>query len=123
MCVDTLLIFAMMPAACLTLPGTLVLMLLDQCPRRVDCLLWLQTGAGGGGKGEGDDAGEFAVDYRLYQAFWRLQKYALKQDAAVKGAEAKDTWNAILADVDKVGGAWKGACWWRGWYSRCWWRW
>ncbi|CAM9744289.1 unnamed protein product, partial [Laminaria digitata] len=63
------------------------------------------AGAGGGGKGEGDDIkeeGEFAVDYRLYQAFWRLQKYALKQDAAVKGAGAKDTWTAILADVDKI---------------------
>lgn len=45
---------------------------------------------------------EFAVDYGLYQSFWRLQEYALKPDAAVKGDKAKDTWKAILHDVDKV---------------------
>lgn len=46
---------------------------------------------------------EFAVDYGLYQSFWRLQEYALKPDAAIKGDKTKDTWKAILHDVDKVG--------------------
>lgn len=45
---------------------------------------------------------EFTVDYRLYQSFWRLQEYAFKQDAVVKGDGAKAKWKAILDDVDKV---------------------
>lgn len=42
------------------------------------------------------------MDYPLYQAFWRLQNHALEKDKAVKGGKAKETWDALLADVDKV---------------------
>ena len=48
------------------------------------------------------------MDYLLYQSFWRLQEYALKPDVAVKGDKAKDTWKAILHDVDKVGSEGRG---------------
>ncbi|CAM9161630.1 unnamed protein product, partial [Scytosiphon promiscuus] len=58
------------------------------------------TAAAAAGKPE-----EFSVDYPLYQSFWRLQKYALQQDKAVKGADAKETWEALLGDVDKILGA------------------
>lgn len=61
--------------------------------------------AGGKAKNKKQDraaSGEFVVDYPLYQSFWRLQKYTLQQDKAVKGGEAKETWEALLADVDKV---------------------
>eukprot|EP00752_Nemacystus_decipiens_P014653 g13050.t1 len=66
------------------------------------------TGAGGKSdnkKQAGSASKEFAVDYPLYQSFWRLQKYTLQQDKAVKGEEAKKTWEALLADVDKILGA------------------
>lgn len=65
----------------------------------------LFAGAGAGGKKEeqpGAASGEFTVDYPLYQSFWRLQKYTLEQEKAVKGEGAKETWEALLADVDKV---------------------
>lgn len=66
------------------------------------------TTTGGGGSGSGSKPEEFSVDYPLYRSFWRLQKYALQQDKAVKGADAKETWVALLGDVDKVrcGAAW-----------------
>lgn len=56
----------------------------------------------GESSGEAKDGDDFTVDYGLYQSFWRLQEYALKQDVAVKGDGAKDKWKAILHDVDKV---------------------
>lgn len=67
----------------------------------------LFAGAGAGGKNQSKEQGggasaEFKVDYPLYQSFWRLQKYTLQQAKAVKGEEAKETWEALLADVDKV---------------------
>ncbi|CAN0428568.1 unnamed protein product, partial [Ectocarpus sp. 8 AP-2014] len=63
--------------------------------------------AGGGATKlkEGASPQEFAVDYPLYRSFWRLQEYPLQQDKVVKGEEAKATWEALLADVDKIMGA------------------
>ncbi|CAN0195019.1 unnamed protein product [Ectocarpus sp. 4 AP-2014] len=56
-------------------------------------------------KKDGANPEEFAVDYPLYRSFWRLQEYPLQQDKVVKGEEAKATWEALLADVDKILGA------------------
>lgn len=57
------------------------------------------TEGGGGGGGSTEDA---TVDYRLYQSFWRLQNYALKQDHIVKGGRAASLWKTLMEDVDQV---------------------
>lgn len=63
-------------------------------------------GAEGGAKDKKKNSGDagrgFSVDYPLYRSFWRLQRYALEQDKAVKGEEAKQTWEDLLGDVDKA---------------------
>lgn len=57
----------------------------------------------GGGEAEGGK-NEFAVDYGLYQSFWRLQKYAMAQDVVARGKDPELTMKNLLHDVDKVRG-------------------
>ncbi|CAM9541838.1 unnamed protein product, partial [Ectocarpus sp. 13 AM-2016] len=74
----------------------------------VDAPAGAAAAATGGGATKGKDGAnpeEFAVDYPLYRSFWRLQEYPLQQDKVVKGEGAKATWEALLADVDKILGA------------------
>lgn len=53
---------------------------------------------------------EFTVDYRLYQSFWRLQKYAMAQDTVIRGKDAESTWKALLNDVDQASTTTKFRC-------------